>query len=194
MDIPPVLARRELHRNRFFTFVEEDLPDRHGRPYTYYQVESKWDAVVVVPLLDDGRLVVERIYRHPYRAWLHEFPAGGIEPGEDPLAAAARELGEETGYSARALRLLGRHEAMPGLLRMRLHLVLATGLAAQAVERAHEAMEMLVVEEIARERAWELAEQEGPVSAFLTLGLLYLERWRAGLGGRPDGGAGDGIG
>ena len=176
MDIPPILSRRELHKNRFLTFVEEDLLDRHGKPYTYYQVESKWDAVVVVPRLADGRLVVERIYRHPYRAWMHEFPAGGIDPGENPLDAARRELGEETGYGAGSVKLLGRHEAMPGLLRMRLHFVLATDLVPNAVPRAHEAMEMLTVEEMTSAQAWAIADQEGPVSSFLTLGLLYLGR------------------
>src|SRR5258708_29646556 len=97
--IPPIVARREHGANRFFSHVEEDLATAAG-PYTYSFVESKWDAVVVVPVLDDGRLVVERIYRHPYRAYLHEFPAGGIGSGEDPCMAGVRGLEEETGFPA----------------------------------------------------------------------------------------------
>lgn len=174
MRTPEVLARREISRNRFLTYVEEDLVDRHGKPYTYYQVESKWDAVVVVPLLADGRLVLERIYRHPYGRYLLEFPAGGIEPGEDPLHAAGRELGEETGYRAGKLTRLGTMEALPGLLRMRLTYVLAEDLSPGA-ERALEAMEMLQVEELTRAEAWAAAETD-PASSFLTTGLLYLER------------------
>ena len=57
-------------------------------------------AVVVVPLLDDGRVVLERQYRHPLREVMIEFPAGKIDPGEDRLACAKRELLEETGYVA----------------------------------------------------------------------------------------------
>ncbi|MEO0004217.1 MAG: hypothetical protein RLZZ22_1909 [Pseudomonadota bacterium] len=58
-------------------------------------------AVMVIPLLDDGRVVLERQYRYPLQRALLEFPAGKIDPGEDTFACARRELREETGYSAR---------------------------------------------------------------------------------------------
>ncbi len=57
-------------------------------------------AVMVVPLLDDGRVVLERQYRYPLQRVMIEFPAGKLDPGEDVLACAQRELLEETGYSA----------------------------------------------------------------------------------------------
>ncbi len=167
--VPPLIARRETHSTRFFTLVEEDIPDRHGRPYTYHQVESKWDAVVVVPVLPDGRILVERIYRHPYKRWFHEFPAGGIEPGEDPCAAAARELREETGHAGGTPRLLQSFEAMPGLLRMRLHVVLIEDCRLVAAQEL-EAMELLEVEPMTCDQAWEIARQEPP-SSFLVMGL-----------------------
>lgn len=58
-------------------------------------------AVVIVPLLDDGRVLLERQYRYPVQQVMIEFPAGKIDPGEDRLACARRELFEETGYTAR---------------------------------------------------------------------------------------------
>jgi ADP-ribose pyrophosphatase len=58
-------------------------------------------AVAVVPLLDDGRLVLVRQYRYPLSKVLLEFPAGKRDAGESTLACAMRELREETGYSAR---------------------------------------------------------------------------------------------
>lgn len=176
-DVPPIRARREISTNRFLSYVEEDLLDRHGKPYTYYQVESKWDAVLVIPVLGDGRLVLERIYRHPYRAFMLEFPAGGIERGEDPLDAARRELGEETGYRATRVAKLGAVEAMPGMLRLRLHVMLALDLEPGA-ERRLEAMEILEVERLTRDQAWAEAGRDG-ASSFLTLGLLWYERWLA---------------
>ncbi len=57
-------------------------------------------AVVVVPLLDDGRVVMERQYRYPVGRVMMEFPAGKLDEGEDPLRCGQRELLEETGYSA----------------------------------------------------------------------------------------------
>lgn len=58
-------------------------------------------AVMVIPILDDGRVVLERQFRYPLQRAMIEFPAGKLDPGEDILACARRELLEETGYRAR---------------------------------------------------------------------------------------------
>ena len=175
--LPPILARREIASNRFMTFVEEDIRDPAGSTYTYYQLESKVDAVLVVPVLPDGRLVLERIYRHPYRRYFLEFPAGGIDPGESPLEAAARELEEETGWRAGALTVLGAYEAIPGMLRARVHVVLADQLV-QTGTRSHEAMELIEVVELSEAEAWAEAGRE-PASSFLTVALLWYARSRS---------------
>lgn len=57
-------------------------------------------AVVILPLFDDGRVLLERQFRYPLGKVFIEFPAGKIDPGEEPLACAQRELQEETGYTA----------------------------------------------------------------------------------------------
>lgn len=58
-------------------------------------------AVMIIAQLDDGRLVLERQYRYPVKMAMIEFPAGKLDPGEDSLFCARRELLEETGYTAR---------------------------------------------------------------------------------------------
>lgn len=68
-------------------------------------------AVVVVPLLDDGRVVLERQYRYPVGRVMTEFPAGKLDVGEDPFVCGRRELLEETGYS-------GREWAYAGLMHL----------------------------------------------------------------------------
>jgi ADP-ribose pyrophosphatase len=57
-------------------------------------------AVVILPLFDDGTVLVERQFRYPLNQVFIEFPAGKIDQGEEPLACAKRELLEETGYTA----------------------------------------------------------------------------------------------
>jgi ADP-ribose pyrophosphatase len=58
-------------------------------------------AVVILPLLPDGRVLLERQFRYPNDRVFIEFPAGKIDPGEEALATAKRELEEETGYTAK---------------------------------------------------------------------------------------------
>lgn len=65
-------------------------------------------AVMVIPLLDDGRVLLERQYRYPICQVMTEFPAGKLDPNEGALACAERELREETGYSAREYTFLTR--------------------------------------------------------------------------------------
>ncbi len=175
MKIPPIISRREPVKNKFFTHVEEDLHTDQG-PYTYSFIDTTWDAVLVVPVKDDGTLILERIYRHPYKAFVHEFPAGGIEHGEDPCAAGIRELAEETGYQAGSCRLLQSFEPVPGLCRMRLHVVLATALQNTA-QRSYEALELIEVVEASAAEVHQLTQVQ-PCSGFLLTGFLVWEQFR----------------
>jgi ADP-ribose pyrophosphatase len=59
-------------------------------------------AVIMIPLLDDATVLLERQYRYPLARHFYELPAGKIEPGEEPLATAQRELQEECGYVAKS--------------------------------------------------------------------------------------------
>ncbi|WP_153160585.1 NUDIX domain-containing protein [Zoogloea sp. 1C4] len=85
-------------------------------------------AVVVIPVCDDGRLIFERQFRYPlHRAFL-ELPAGKLDPDEDILACARRELQEETGYEGDDWRHLGVMHPCIGYSDERIEIFLASGL------------------------------------------------------------------
>lgn len=93
-------AREELLRGHFLHVVRDTvrLPDGGSASREYVLHPG---AVAVVPLLDDGRIVLERQYRHPMQQVMIELPAGKMDEGEGALACGRRELLEETGYVAR---------------------------------------------------------------------------------------------
>lgn len=82
-------------------------------------------AVVVVPQLPDGRLVMIRNHRVSIDAWIWEFCAGKLERGEDPAVAAGRELEEETGHAAGRIRPLGAFYTSPGFADELMHAFVA---------------------------------------------------------------------
>jgi ADP-ribose pyrophosphatase len=103
-------------------------------------------AVAVAAVTDAGELVLVRQYRHAARAVLLEIPAGRLEPDEEPLAAARRELAEETGFRARVWHARGHFFPAPGFASERLHLFEARGLEhAHAHPDADEELEVVLL-------------------------------------------------
>jgi ADP-ribose pyrophosphatase len=101
------LSRTELLRGHFLHVVRDTVRMPDGAHATREFVLHP-GAVMVIGLLDDGRVVMERQFRHPMQAVMIEFPAGKLDAGEGSLACAQRELLEETGYSAREWAFAGR--------------------------------------------------------------------------------------
>ena len=135
-------------------------------------------AVMVVPLLDDGRLVVERQWRYPLARAMLEFPAGKLEAGEPPLACAVRELAEETGYVAAEWARAGILHNAIAYSNEGIEVWFARGLVLG--ERRLDAGEFLDVA-IASVDELDVAARNGELTDAKTLiGLLWLQNWRAG--------------
>ncbi len=93
-------------------------------------------AVIILPVLRDGNLVLIRNLRHTVKEELWELPAGTLEKGEDPARCAARELTEETGYQAAQIVPFGWFYTSPGILTEKMFAFIGAGLSAgpQALE------------------------------------------------------------
>ena len=128
-------------------------------------------SVVIVPLEDDGNVVMVRQYRKAAGRELLEFPAGVMEEDATPLDAARRELREETGLDATELVEIGNFFAAPGSMTERLHSFLATGLFANPLspdEDERITLERLPFAEVVRmARAGELNDAKSLASLLL---------------------------
>lgn len=135
-------------------------------------------AVMIVPLLDDGRLVVERQFRYPMGRVMLEFPAGKLDVGEPPLQCAIRELAEETGYRAREWARAGILHNAIAYSDEGIEVWFARGL--ELGSRALDAGEFLDVEITTVATLEELAQRGELTDAKTLIGLLWLQNWQSG--------------
>jgi ADP-ribose pyrophosphatase len=131
-------------------------------------------AVVVIAVLDNGKLLFERQYRYPLRGVFLEIPAGKIDPGEHILDTARRELREETGYKAKTWRHLGTMHPCIGYADERIEIFWAQGLSFVGAELDHG--EILEVTEMSVADAL-LAVRDGEITDAKTItALLWAEK------------------
>lgn len=122
-----------LASGRAFTVRRDVIALADGRQFTRDVVVHP-GAVVIAPVLPDGRVVLVRQWRHAAGEALLELPAGTLEPGEAPEATAHRELQEEAGYRAGRLTRLAEFWTAPGFCTERMHLFLAQDLTPARLE------------------------------------------------------------
>ncbi len=104
--------RKLFYKNSVLAVYEDDAVVK-GRKIRIVRIREK-DIITIIPVLGDGRILVERGYRPVIKKWLYELPAGHIEKGESVVNAARRELREETGYTAKDIRKLYTAHISPG--------------------------------------------------------------------------------
>jgi ADP-ribose pyrophosphatase len=135
-------------------------------------------AVMVVPLLDDGRLLMERQYRYPMGRVMLEFPAGKLDAGEPSLRCGQRELLEETGYSAAEWAYAGVLHNAIAYSDEGIHIYFARGL--RRGERQLDEGEFLDLVTHSPDELDQLAARGELTDAKTLIGLLWLQRWQQG--------------
>jgi ADP-ribose pyrophosphatase len=130
-------------------------------------------VVVVIPLTDDGDLIMVRQYRKAVERELLELPAGTMEPGETPEHAARRKMVEETGYNPSAMRFVNAIYPSPGTSDEIIHIFLASGLEGDGVPT--ELADELVVEVVSRAAAVRMVLDGVIRDGKSVAGILMLE-------------------
>ncbi len=151
------------------------LPD--GREATREFIRHP-GAVMIVPLLDDGRLLMERQYRYPLERVVLEFPAGKLDPNETPLICGQRELLEETGYRAAEWAYAGVLHNAIAYSDEGIHIFFARGLVAG--ERKLDEGEFLDLVTHTAAELDELAFKGELTDAKTLIGMLWLKNWQQG--------------
>lgn len=121
------LSSQVIYTGRVFGIRRDEVIEPTGVRTTREMITHP-GSVVVLPVLHDGRVLLIQQYRYAARQYLWELVAGRIDEGETPLQAAERELKEETGYSAKRLKIFLELFPTPGFLEEKMFLLLAEGL------------------------------------------------------------------
>ena len=148
------LGTREIYRGRTFN-VDIDKVRLPGGAEAELELVHHRGAAAVVPVLDDGTVLLVRQYRYATGGWLLEIPAGKLDGGESPETCAGREAEEEVGYRPSKLEPLGWIWSSPGFADEKIWLFLATGLQEAKQELEHD--EVLHIERMPFQEAVEKA-------------------------------------
>ncbi|MCU0241620.1 MAG: NUDIX domain-containing protein [Vicinamibacteria bacterium] len=116
-----------IYKGRVFSIYLDEV-DEPGGVRGVREVVRHQGSVAILPVFEDGRILLVRQYRHPVQESIWELPAGRIDPGESPEAGARRELIEEVGLASEHLERVAYYYSSPGFCDERLYLFRATGL------------------------------------------------------------------
>lgn len=134
VEVAEVLSSEVAYQGPLFRVTRDRIVEPGGNESTREVVRHNGSVVILA--IDSSKskkdpwVVIERQYRHAAGQYLWELPAGKLDPGEEPLTGAQRELEEETGYRAKKWKLLIEYWASPGFLGESMKLFLAEGLIA----------------------------------------------------------------
>jgi ADP-ribose pyrophosphatase len=165
---PEVVSTQMVYQGSIVTMRVDEITLRQGGTAARVVVDHP-GAVVMIALDEQGRVYLVEQYRHAIGRSLLELPAGTLEPGEEPLSAAKRELREEVGLAAEQWRYLGSFYSSPGFVSEHLHVFVASGLTEQDCEPDYD--EDLKVVHIP---LLELRKRAGEIRDAKSLAALYL--------------------
>lgn len=171
---PEILKRQSIARTRLFQVEQLDLRFSNGVERTYERLASAgYGAVAVVPVREDGSVILVQEYGAGINAYQWGLPKGAIDPGEANLVAANRELMEEAGFGARQLRHLKTIHITPSYMERSLDVILAWDLYEASLEG--DEPEKMATMPWPLDRLVDLVAR-GDVSDAISISALYIAR------------------
>ena len=166
--------RTSIHQGKVFELIRENVTLENGTTTDVEFIEHP-GATAVIPFLDDKRIVLLKQYRHALKKYIWEVPAGTLDPREEIISCAKRELIEETGYSAGQWHRLGEITPVPGYSNERIHIFLATGL--QPADQNLDEDEVIEVQAVDFLKAIEMIGDGEIQDAKSIVGLFWASQW-----------------
>jgi ADP-ribose pyrophosphatase len=164
------LESKTIYEGKIFDVLVDMVELPSGRKTTREVVRHR-GAVGLIPVLEDGRIVLAEQYRYPTGEVLLEIPAGRLEEGEDPASTAGRELLEETGYIAGSIRGVATFYTAPGYTSEKLFLFVVTDL--EKAEAKPDLDENIRLREVSVEEAVALIKKGEIKDGKTIAGLLF---------------------
>ncbi len=176
MPLPKTIKTERLYHGRIIDLIIEEVEFPPGN-IRKREIITHPGGGVIVPLLDNGDVLLVRQYRYPHKNFVLEVPAGKLGPNEDPLEGAKRELQEETGYIAEKYEKLTALVTTPAFCNEVLHIYLATGLKkSERGQNLDEGEQNLTLEHFPLATAIEMIERSEIVDSKTIVGILLAER------------------
>ena len=172
-----VLEEKTISSDRVYTgkviTLKVDTVEIPGQGYQKRELVEVGGAVGIVAITDDNKVVLVKQFRKPIEKPIFEIPAGKLEKNESPKECAERELKEETGYSAKNIKLIHKFFTSAGFSNEIMFVYLATGLTQG--ENNLDADEFLDVYEIELEEAYNMVLKNDVEDAKTSIGLLLVK-------------------
>ena len=171
-----IIKRDRRYVGKVFNLIVDEVEYPSGNRGVREVAEHPGGAVIV-PLMEDGTIILVRQFRYPIQKFIYELPAGKLDPSEDPKVCAGRELEEETGYVASRLEKLTAIYTTPGFCSEQLHIYLATDLKKSPKGQSlEEGEKTLTFERVPLKKAVEMIEKGEIVDGKSICGILMTER------------------
>lgn len=171
---PQVLGSQIVYEGKVFGIRRDEVIEPTGVRTTREMITHP-GSVVVLPVLPDGRVLLIQQYRYAARQFLWELVAGRMDGGETPEEGAARELKEETGYTAKKLKIFLEFFPTPGFLEEKMYLLLAEGLTSGKAEPEDD--EKIVARAYTHKQLDEMLRKKKLRDAKTIAGVLYYLRY-----------------